>query len=188
MSPGERDIILEQSLATEENLRVALLIGAAFDDLRCRIITRFAECLGARLRERFAASASWQVSNGIGVDGYLQAGGSLSAILRVGGERVCVRLMYDKSPEIMYYAILKEKTPGTPRLNWGHIKQALDERFAVGKANASCRWMSPVDHAYRNWYNPETLLKLWKKDEAATYFTNRLAAIMGIVTSVLKGK
>jgi hypothetical protein len=32
------------------------------------------------------------------------------------------------------------------------------------------------------------LLKLWKKGEAATYFTGRLSAIMGIVSSVVQVK
>jgi hypothetical protein len=48
--------------------------------------------------------------------------------------------------------------------------------------------MSLVDHTYRNWYDPEVLLKLWKKVEAASYFTNRLRVIMGIITSALQGK
>jgi hypothetical protein len=188
MSPEERDIVLEQSLATADNLRVALLIGMAFDDLRCRIVTRFAECLSTRLRERFGADAPWHVTNGIGVDGYLQPGGSLCAVRRVGSERVCVGLMYDKSPEIMYYSILKEPAPHPSRLNWGRVKQELDIRFAAGKTNPTCRWLSLVDHGYRNWYNPEVLLKPWEKDNAATYFTNRLAVIMGIVASVVQGK
>jgi hypothetical protein len=188
MSPEERDIVLEQSLATADNVRVALLIGMAFDDLRCRIVTRFADFLADRLRERFGASAQWHVTNGIGADGYLQSGGALFAVRRVGNDRVCVRLMYDKSPEIMYYSILREQFRNPTPINWGRIKQELDARFAVGKPNATCRWISLVDHAYRNWFNPETLLKLWKKDEAATYFTNRLSTIMGIVASVIQGK
>src|ERR1700740_3351055 len=101
MSPGEREVILEQALATEDNVRVALLIGMAFDDLRCRIIFRFAECLCARLRDRFGAADPWRVTNGIGVDGNLQPGGSLWASRGVGSERVCVRLMYDRTPEAM---------------------------------------------------------------------------------------
>jgi hypothetical protein len=88
----------------------------------------------------------------------------------------------------MYYALRRIATEGPPKINWGRVKQELDRRFAVGQGNETCRWMSLVDHAYRNWYDQETLLKLWKKDEAATYFTNRLAAIMGIVASVVQGK
>jgi hypothetical protein len=184
MSPEERNIVLEQSLATEENLRVALLIGMTFDELRCRIICGFADCLSARLRERFGPS--WRVMNGIGVDGYLHKGESVCAVHHVGIERVCVRLMYDKTPEKMYYSILEEQAISPPRIEWARVKQELDARFAAGQSTATCRWMSWVDYVYRNWYDPDVLLKLWKKDEAAVYFTNRLSAIMGIVASVVQ--
>jgi hypothetical protein len=186
MSPGEREIILEQSLSTERNVRVALLMGTAFDDLRCRIISQFAACLSARIRERFGAS--WRVANGIGVDGYLQKGQSLWAAHRVGSERICVRLMYDTTPEKMYYSIFNEESASPTTINWERIKKELDARFAVGQITPACHWRSLVDHPYRNWYYLDTLLKLWKKDEAATYFTNRLAVIMGIVASVVHGK
>jgi hypothetical protein len=188
MSPAERDIVLDQAMATEDNLRVALLIAAAFDDLRCRIISRFTEHLVGQLRNRFGDSAPWRIAQDMGIDGYLQTGGSLWAVHRFAGERVCVKLGYDKSPESMYYALLNEQTPAPSKVNWDRIKQELDDRFAAGKTNASCRWMSVVDHAYRNWYDTEVLLKLWRKDETATYFANRLAAIMGIVASVLQRK
>jgi hypothetical protein len=188
MSPSERDIVLDQALATEDNLRVAMLIAAAFDDLRCRIISRFTEYLVELLRNRFGDSAPWRLWHDIGIDGHLQAGGSLWAVHHVEGERVCVKLGYDKTPEAMYYAILNEQAPARSKVNWVRIKQELDNRFAVGKTSASCRWISVVDHTYRNWYDTEVLLKLWKKDDAARYFTNRLAAIMGIVASVLQSK
>ena len=186
MSHEERNIVLERSLATEDNLRVALLIGMSFDDLRCRIISGFADALSERLRKRFGPS--WRVTNGIGVDGYLQKGGSLWAVHHVGIERVCVRLMYDKSPEKMYFSVLEEKSPNPPRIDWVRVKQELDARFAAEQSTTTCRWMSWVDYVYKNWYDPEILLKLWKKDEAAVYFTNRLAAIMGIVASVVQRK
>jgi hypothetical protein len=82
--------------------------------------------------------------------------------------------MYDRSPETMYYSILNEESPRPLKINWGLLKEELDGRFAVGRTNAACRWMSLVDYIYRNWHDPEILLKLWKKDDAATYFTNRL--------------
>jgi hypothetical protein len=68
MNSEERDIILEQSVASEDNLRVALLIGTYFPDLRCRIISSFAEYVSSRLRDRFA-SALWRVTNEMGIDG-----------------------------------------------------------------------------------------------------------------------
>src|SRR5262249_9930732 len=154
VSPDERDIILEQALATEENVRVALLVGMAFDNLRCRIISSFGDCLSSRLQERFGAS--WRVTNGIGVDGYLQKGGSLCAVRHVEVEHVCVSLMYDRSPEKMYFALRRIAAEGPPTINWGRVKQELDRRFAAGQSNETCRWMSLVDHAYRNWYDQET--------------------------------
>jgi hypothetical protein len=186
MSPDERDIIVQQCLSTEDNIRVALLVGMAFDDLRCRIISGFAECLSGRLHAAF--SRSWRVTNGIGVDGFLQKGGSLWAVRHVGIERVCVRLMYDRSPERMYYSLLDEESPSPATINWDLVKQELDRRLAVGQTSETSRWMSLVDQRYRNWYDPETLLKLWKKDEAVTYFMNQLGTIMGIVANVLQMK
>jgi hypothetical protein len=96
--------------------------------------------------------------------------------------------MYDRTPEVMYYSMLKKWPAGPEKVNWGRIEQELDDRFSAGVANATCRWKSLVDPAYRNWYSLDTLLKLWKKDEALTYFTNRLAAIMGIIASVVQGR
>jgi hypothetical protein len=186
VSPEERDIVLAECLSNEANLGVALRIGMGFDDLRCRIISGFADCVCSRLRERFGES--WRVGNEMGVEGYLQKAGSLWAVRRIGRERICVKLMYDRSPEKMYYAILDEEAPEPPTIDWQRIKQELDKRFAVGQAKAGCRWMSLVDPAYANWYDLEVLLKLWKKDEAATYFTNRLSAIMGIIASVVQGR
>ena len=186
MSPEERDIILAQSLSTEENTRVALLVGASFDDLRCRIISGFADALVLRLRDRMGPA--WCITNRIVVDGYLQKPGAIWAVHYVGVERICVRLMYNRSPDKMYFSILTEESPGPPKINWGRLKQELDSRFAVGVASDTCRWMSLVDPAYRNWYDLEILLKLWKKTDAATYFTNRLSAVMGIVANVVHGK
>ena len=125
MSPGERNIILEQALATEDNVRVALLMGMAFDDLRCRIISGFAECVSARLRERFRANASWRVTNEIGLDGYLQRSGAIWAIHRLGKERICVKLMYDRSPERVYYSILNEQLAGSAKINWGSSELSI---------------------------------------------------------------
>jgi len=188
MSPEERDIILEQSLGSENNLRVALYVGMAFDDLRCRIISRFADDLCSRLQKRFGGLESWRITNEIGVDGYLQKSGSLWAIHRRGGGRVCVKLTYDKSPERMYYAIPNEEAPHPPKINWALLKGALDARFAAGQSTDTWHWTSLVDWAYRNWFDMEVLLKLWKCEDAANYFTNRLSAIMGIVASVVQGK
>src|SRR5262249_602483 len=142
----ERDLILEESLASEDNLRVALLVGSSFADLRCRIISRFADCCRVRLRDRFRGVPAWRANNRLGVNGYLQKRGALWAVHRlVGQERVCVKLMYDKSPEKMYYAILNEKLPNLPKINWGRLKHELGTRFAAGQTSATCRWMSLVD-------------------------------------------
>jgi hypothetical protein len=184
MSPEERELVLQQSLANEDNVRIALLIGTTFEELRFRIIRGFADSLSNRLRERFGPA--WRVRNGIGVDGYLQKSESLWASRHFGIERVTVSLRYDKSPERMYYAVLKEEPRSSSTINWVRVKHELDRRFAVGQANETCHWMSYVDHAYRNWYDVEILPKLWKKAEAVIYFSNRLSAIMGIIASVLQ--
>jgi hypothetical protein len=186
MSPDEREIILAQSLLTEDNVRVALLVGASFDELRCRIISGFADALVLRLRDRMGPA--WSISNRIVVDGFLQRSGAIWAVHHVGVERICVRLMCNQRPDKMYYSILKEETPGQPKINWGRIKQELDTRFAVGQETDTCRWLSPVDPAYRNWYDAEILLKFWRKTDTATYFTNRFSAIMGIVANVIHQK
>jgi hypothetical protein len=188
VSPEERDIVVEHALATEDNLRVALLIMSAENDLFDRIIVNFAECVSARLAERFANSGMWRVTNGIKLDGGLPVGGAISAVHRVGGEQICVRLMYDRDPRQVYYSILNEELPAPTNIEWERITQELTSRFAAGKTNTNSRWTSMADPDYRNWYDWDTLIRLWKKEEAATHFVNRLSAIMGIVASVLHKK
>jgi hypothetical protein len=180
--------VVEHALATEDNLRVALLIMSAYDDLCNRIIANFAEYVSTRLAERFAKSGMWRITNSIKLDGSLPVGGTISAVHRVGGEQICVRLMYDRDPRQVYYSILNEELPAPTTIDWERITQELTSRFAAGKTNANSRWTSVADPDYRNWYNLDTLLRLWKKDDAATHFVNRLSVIMGIVASVVHKK
>jgi hypothetical protein len=96
--------------------------------------------------------------------------------------------MYDRDPRQVYYSILNEELAAPTKIEWERITQELTSRFAAGKTNTNSRWTSMADPDYRNWYNEDTLIRLWKKDEAATHFVNRLSAIMGIVASVLHKK
>jgi len=142
MARSEKDVILEHALRDEDNLSIALMIGATYEDLCGRIVASLLDAVEGELATRL--KGGWQVTSCRDPD-VLAAAYSEFLVARFLGHPAKFRIVlaadekgYPKSPYLALRSDQHQEDAVRDKL-----KRTLDEDFAPGKATAhtaSSRW------------------------------------------------
>jgi hypothetical protein len=187
----DSEAIVDHAVESEDNLRMAVCVGLAFDRLKEKIVREFTARLIAELRTRLGKS--WAVKDAWSKTplkkGYIsvrkeQWAGNLAVCL--GCEKV--------GPSELYWSTWPEKTLNTAKS--AELKAALDEQYAPGFKNGAINpWWKWVDKPFGEWNTEEALIGLWNnekalngfwnKEEAVEYYTSHLVRIAKIADAIV---
>jgi hypothetical protein len=173
MTDAEQNLIIEQSLSSEENLRVAIKVAAAFPDLKKRIWRDFLRYLEIRLIQDLGAGWKTEILED-----------------RPWGIQVH-RVSWPADKRI---GLRSDQATGT----WFHywvssfgdtdkgIKDSLDRRIKTckGAIDQSSVWWSFTEQ-FRDWNEEETIVELFRKKGAAEYWLPRLREIIDVVVPIV---
>jgi hypothetical protein len=169
----DSEAIVEHAVESEDNLRMAVCVGLAFDRLKEKIVREFIARLIAELRARLGKS--WEVKDGWSQSplkkGYIsvrkeQWAGTLAVCL--GCEGV--------GPSKLYWSAYAEKTLSIAKR--ATLKAALDKQYSPGFKNGAMNpWWKWVDKPFRDWNAEEALIGLWHNEKALNGFWNKEEAV-----------
>ncbi len=178
---SERDVILDHALQNEENLEVALKIGAAYGDLCSRLIMDFLRAVERGLSARLGKG--WKVE----MADPNQFANRWALFLKAGylghPGQFEVLLCGDESgyPKQVYLAA---RSTGGQELH-ERVKAAIDENAGKGSRTPYSIWYRYIDKAYSNWGSEDTTLLLYRKGELVDHFVARLEQIARAVEQAL---
>ncbi len=154
---SERQAVIGHALRSPENLRLALVVGSAYNDLKAEIVKSFASCLGKKLEADLGAS--WHVR----LDDLRKVECGIAICKESWAGKFEIRLAADKSDaQDIYFGVknLIEHTQGSDR----ELYRTLNDGVRSGKWSPSWEWYAYAESQYRNWNTTEVLLLLYRRD------------------------
>jgi len=161
MNASETEIIIEHALISEANMVLAAKVGGAFKHLQQRVIHRFLERLQDELRGAFGSDWSVELETKERGSPYLYARRSSwpeAVNFGIRSDNGCISWVY----------IYVTKCGGTfPN---GSVDQELEEALAeLGRWKISDHLHFAYPDKHRNWGEQETLVDLYRANEALEY-------------------
>jgi len=154
---SERAIILEHALENENNLKMTLDIGNAYQELRRRIIVAFLEKLQHFVRQQLNES-QWNLNPELLSNPFKKYAGFFVA-KKAWAERYSVGFQADQSDARYLIVGVAKQAESLPSIEG--LKQTLDSQIRQGKPSAQWDWYHELKHPYFNWDNKEALIKLY---------------------------
>jgi hypothetical protein len=180
-SAGEREIILKYVFQDGDNLRIALQIGSAFDDIRKKIIGDFLGELEKALRA--SLDDEWVINNALREDifgRYKPLGISKKSW---GGDYSIKFEAQNYFARRFYMGVSKDNK--IPPIDGGKLKKMLDEKYRPGLASDTWEWYVYLEGDFLNWDNEAVLMQMYKKDEAVSYLTQNILKIKDVSSPVI---
>jgi len=168
-----KQVVLEYVLGREENLKTALLVCSAYEDLKKTIISAFAEDLKRELEG--ALSAGWVVDFSPLINQPLDRWTGFSIWKETWGTRYGIGVEAQRSgARDFIIGVYKRKE----ERHIPDLKTALDDKVTYGKSNDWWVWWQWVSDHYRNWDSETTLVDMWcQRESVVTYFRDQIMAI-----------
>jgi predicted nucleotidyltransferase len=180
MSIGKtpQQIIIDYAFENEDNVKTALqIIYGCQNDIRKKIIIDFLNALERALRDVFP-DPEWRVENSLG-ENILESNHGVYFAKGQGVESYKIGF-YPSSPGPKRFIIGIVKPPQAQPIP--NLKKAIEERYRPGQANAGWEWWQWIGDGYGDWDNAETLMTLYRQDEAIQYFCDHLKRLKEIAS------
>jgi predicted nucleotidyltransferase len=185
MSIGKtpQQIIIDYAFENKDNAEIALqIIYRCQNEIRKKIIINFLNALEEALRDVFPKS-EWRVENSLRENVLGRYRGVYFAKGQ-DGETYKIGFYPDQDgPKAFIIGIVKPPQ-AQPIPN---LKAAVDASYRPGQANAEWEWYRGIDDGYGDWNNEETLMRLYRQDEAIKYFRDHLARLKEIASPFIDG-
>jgi hypothetical protein len=68
------------------------------------------------------------------------------------------------------------------------IKEAVDKEFAGGVGTQNSLWARDLEKVYADWGSQDVLVRLYRKGEMVTYFTEQLEQLARILEKTIGGQ
>jgi hypothetical protein len=82
--------------------------------------------------------------------------------------------------------IIGLKKPETaPAILGEHLKKRMDEQYRAGRSNEWWEWWQWMADGYDSWDRAETLTRLYRKNEAVSYFVDHLSRVATIAAPMI---
>lgn len=180
-STGEREIILKYVFQDGDNLRIALQIGSAFDDIRKKIIGDFLGELEKALRA--SLDDEWVINNALGEDIFGRCK-PLGIFKKSWGGDYSIGFEAEYYFARRFYMGVSKDNKIAP-IDGGKLKKMLDEKYRPGLASDTWEWSVYLEGDFLNWDNEAVLMQMYKKDEAVSYLTKNILKIKEISSPVI---
>lgn len=168
-----KEVVLEYVLGKAENLKTALLVCSAYEDLKKVIITAFAQDLKRELEN--ALGAGWKVDFSPLFSKPLEKWTGFSIGKKSWDERYGIGIEAQRPGPRDFLIGVWKKREASPI---PELKAALDDKVSYGKSNDWWVWYQRVSRDYENWDSGTTLLSMWcQRESVVAYFRNEIMAI-----------
>jgi len=171
ISRSERDVILDHALRDEENLEIALKIGAGYSDLLGRVIARFLEAVERELAPRLGEAWTIAVCRDP-----IRIAKKWAELVQIdfrghtGGLHILLGADEAGYPKYPWFGV---RSASDSELH-EQVKKAIDQEFMAGEVGDPSFWWRMIDKAYSNWGSEDTTLLLYRKGEALDYVVRNL--------------
>lgn len=176
------EIVVEHTLQSEDNLRLAAWVSAAFEQVRQRVVREFVKRLQSDLLARLGDS--WAVEQNCDKDA-LKADWLVDIKKKRWHDNcsICLEGSKEGPRAVDYFVWLDSDMPGKARLA-EELKAALDEKHGVGKKSANAPWWSFLEPPYDDWTTENALVLLYRKADAAEEIAGQLESICRTVEPI----
>jgi hypothetical protein len=182
MNQTEADVIAEHALEDEHNLKMAAKVGLAFPTLKARIIRTFITSLVTTLKARLGDS--WEISDDWSAK---PLKGSVCVSKESWTDEFWIGLAAEKTgPSELDWFVWTETTISLQTPLVAAIKGALDDGFCSGRSTNNNPWWQYLARPYRDWNTEDSLLWLWKKEDAVRYCADHIVKMCEIVSPILE--
>ena len=179
---SEREVIIDHTLQDEDKLEIAIKVGAAYDDLRGRVILDFLDTVHSELAPRLGSL--WKVSVARDPRRFIEKWARFLAADYHGNPVHCRIEVGADEPGYPKMVWLGAGSPTAPELHES-MKNVIDEEYAKGRPGELHSWWRYLDKAYANWGDEETTLLLYRKVEAVNYLVDNLVQLARAVEKSL---
>jgi hypothetical protein len=184
---SERDVILEHALRDEENLTVALKVGAAYEELCGMILAKLLDAIEKELTPQLGVQ--WQVTVCRDPEQLAKETELLVATFRgpPEGFRIALGVQGNRYPKRPWLAVRTQVD--LPALE-NALKQAIDKAYGAGKTSDQDLWYQMInDKPYSGWGSEDFLVGLRRSrdnfGDAVKYFSSRLEQLARVVAKTL---
>jgi hypothetical protein len=183
---GEKELITNFVLKNEDNLRIALKIVSAYDEIQREIVSNFSQELTKALREEL--NKEWEITNELTNKEWRY----FSITKKKWNKGYVIGFETHPHPSLrnFYFAVIRHKQKFPKPVDKGILKKKLDEYIKgwpeVGPEDINYEWWQYVRKDYLNWDEEEFFVKLHNKEKSILdYFKGNLLTIKGIIEPII---
>jgi len=156
-SRDERTLIVDFAFRNENNLKIALKVGSAFNEIRRRIITNFLKDLEIALK----LDNEWEIMNNFNKSKLNDC--TFFIAKKVWGKKYQIGIHGKSGATDFIFGICKN--PNIAEHLGSEKLKELDIRYGPGRISEWWAWYKSVDEPYRNWDNEEVLMNMFEKEQ-----------------------
>jgi hypothetical protein len=180
MIGDEKDVVIQHAFETPERLKIALLVGAAYPDIRERLIRQTLQDIQTRLKVALGADWAFEPVDDLSGEWYF-------SLRRADWPKnMTLGFGRDGSGQALYFYVNRWVAPEKMLPIDDQVREALESQLAPGgKPTEWCCWWKCLDR-YKNWDSVDTVLELAKDHRAAEYVAAFLLNIGQVVQPILR--
>jgi hypothetical protein len=154
------------------------------NEIKKKIILEFWEALENALpKEQFGDE--WEITKEYKEDVFSKSRG-LHIAKKIWEKNYVIKLEAGKNgPKEFYIGLWRNRHKVTIRIDRGRLKKLLDEYIRGDGPDDSWEWYHYIHSDYKDWDGEDTLIRLYKKNEAVKYFKERIQRIAEIATPII---
>ena len=185
MSNDFKEEIIDHALLNAENFSMAINIAKAFDDIRKRVITKFAQSLLTSLQTNLPCEDGWIINTDDLINSPFNkySGLCVENTNWPEGLGLCIEAQGGNSRSFAFIVYGNESIKLSEEKK-SEIKAELEKRGVTPKSKGpNTIWYRMVHPDLENWDNEVALLKI-HNGGALEYFTEELVSIAKILNSI----
>ncbi|HHW43584.1 MAG TPA: hypothetical protein GXX25_07210 [Desulfotomaculum sp.] len=180
ISKEEKEIILDFVFKDQDTLRMVLVAGAVYDEIRKKIIVSFSELLENEIKKFL--DNKWLIDN-ILKERPLERYACFGVRKKEWGERYGIYIeAQGTGAKEFIIGILKK--PEAPQIN--ELKELLDNKCGQGNSHEWWVWYRKVDEHYKSWDDEHVLVEMYfKNEEHINYFKEEILKIKELASDLI---
>lgn len=186
----KKEVLINFATERLEYFEKCLLIGFNFNEIIKITIINFLLQLKEELRKSLANEDGWEFCGnptyGDMLENPLTIFSGLFITKNNWGKKFLIGISADKSmARDIIIGIYRGGEVKAKKVANGKLIDLLNTKFKPGYHSDYWEWWSYLDNNYRNWYNEEVLIKIYKKDDLVELIKKQIIAIKNIATPII---
>ncbi len=181
-SEEERNIFIDYSLQSEDNLKISINSALSFDHLRERIIQRFIESIEESLHKELEnLTDDWELNNDIKGNIFDHWRG-IYVYKTTWNEQYQIGFSSEKYGAKGFIIGVAKHSEKVPHIEG--LLEKLNNEYRQGSQSNVWNWYQWLENPYQNWDNEEILIKMYCS-EAVEYFKKHILSIIHVASDMI---